>query len=756
VTHARSTAPWWRRAVPDRGERTDLGFSVLLATLAVVGFDSSFGGQEAFTVGIPAVVVGAAVGFAIVRRRPPLLVGCAVGLVGFFLLGGAVALRGDASAGVLPGPDVWSGLVDGTVNGWARLLTTVPPAGQAGNLLAIPYLAGYAGGLFAVVLALLVHRWPACLVPPVGVLALSVLFGVHEPASLLLQGAVFGAATVAWLCLREDRRSRPVITHGSAMRMAGSAGLLAVAVLGAFVVAPRLPLADANERFVLRDRVNPPFEPSQYPSPLARFRDFDGKNPIEGTLLTVDGLPAGAVVRFAVMDAYDGNVWRASPPGAGLGGTYQRVGDRIPGAADGEKATVRFTMGDLATRDSVWIPTAGSPTALRFTGSNGPALTEAFRFNRATETAASPVALAAGDTWEVDATFPFAPADGDMAGRGALLDAPEPFGLSGNRDITDQLAEWTEGTTSPFEKVQQLVKNLIEDGAYNNGSSNEHPIASGHSLWRLAHFITASQPQGNGEQYSAAVAYLAQAMGIPARVVLEFTGAGPGPVEVKVEDVRASVEIALDGVGWVRVADPTPPKDDEPDTQLLQDDPEPKNEVQPPPPTTLPPPLDLPEEPERKEPESREAEADPGGSGVLAAVLRVAAVTSIPAVVLVGPGLVVVALKARRRSRRRKRGAPAARIAGGWHEIVDLARDMGHPVPPKATRREVARFAAPAAGDLAEHVDASVFGHAEPDDTVATSVWERVDEVRRAMVAQRSRKDRLRAAVSLTSLRVGR
>jgi hypothetical protein len=754
VTHVASAGPRWRRALPERGERSDLGFSVVLAALAVVGFDSSFGGQEAYTVGLPAVLVGAAVGFALARRRPPLLVGCALGLVGFFLFGGAVALRDDAIAGALPGPEVWSGLVDGTVNGWARLLTTVPPAGQAGNLLAIPYLAGYAGGLLAVVLALLVRRWPACLMPSVVVLALSVLFGVDEPASLLLQGAVFGAAMVAWLCFRDDRRSRPIVTHGSAMRVAGGAGLLAVAALGAFVVAPRLPLADANERFVLRDRVKPPFDPSQYPSPLARFRDFDGANPLEGTLLTVEGLPAGAVVRFAVMDTYDGYVWRASEPSAGLGGTYQRVGDRIPGAADGDTATVRFTMGELAARDSVWIPTVGSPTAVRFSGPNGPALTEAFRFNRATETAASPHALAPGDTWEVDATFPATPAEEDLHQRSALLDQPEPAGFSGNQEIADRLAEWADGATSPYDKVQQLIKGLIEDGAYNNGAEN--PIASGHSLWRLAHFITATQPQGNGEQYAAAAAYLAQALGVPARVVLEFTGSGPGRTEVKAEDVRASVEIALDGIGWVRVADPTPPKDDEPDPQFDKEDPEPKNEVQPPPPTTLPPPLDLPEEPKRDEPREEESAADAGGAGLLGAVLRVAAVASIPIVVLVGPGLAVVALKARRRRRRRTRGVPAARIAGGWREITDLARDLGHPVPPRATRREVARFAVPSAVDLAEQVDASVFGHAVPDDAVAGSVWDRVDEVRRAMVAQRSRKDRIRAAVTLTSLRAGR
>ena len=43
--------------------------------------------------------------------------------------------------------------------------------------------------------------------------------------------------------------------------------------------------------YVLRNQVEPPFDPSLYPSPLSSFRRFHGQAPVEGALMTVSGLP---------------------------------------------------------------------------------------------------------------------------------------------------------------------------------------------------------------------------------------------------------------------------------------------------------------------------------------------------------------------------------------------------------------------------------------------------------------------------------
>lgn len=746
------------RLRPSRDHLVDVAVVSVLCGLGIVGFDASFGGDEAFTVGLPSVVVGSAVGYVLARLRPPLLVGAAAAGLAFFLLGGIVALREDAIAGVVAGPDVWSGLIDGVINGWVRLLTTVPPAGQAGHLLAIPYFVGFAGGVLAAAAALLLPRWPVALVPATAVLATSVLFGVDRPMSLLLQGALFGAVTIGWLCLRGARSSTVTLAPSVGGRRAASGlALLGVAALGAFLVGPRLPMADATERYVLRDKVEPPFDPSQYPSPLARFREFDGDESIDidEPLLTVEGLPEGEVIRFAVMDTYDGYVWRATAPSNGPTGTYRRVGDTISGAADGERVTVRFTMGALARNDSVWIPTVGSPTAIRFVGpdrARNEELEKAFRFNRQTETAASPLALREGDVWEVVANLPDQLSGADLDGAAtASFDLPPHPDLEGfalGEKAGERLAAWTSKASSPWLQMEGIRDGLRGIGARNHGRP-DHPVPGGHSLYRLTSFLEANQPQGNDEQFAAAIAYLARVQGIPSRVALELAPDGDG--EVFAEDVRAVVEVAVEG-GWVTLADLTP--DREPDPQVNQPEEQPRAEVQPPPPTTLPPPTENPEESDLDDTEADVADVETDGSGVGELVGLVLKVLAIPLVLLALPATVVVALKARRRRRRRTTGPPATRTAAAWAELTDLARDLGNPVPPKATRREVARFVGiDGAGKLAGRVDELVFGAAAPDERAAAALWSAADQVRKATLRSLPLHSRVRTVTSLSSLR---
>jgi hypothetical protein len=739
----------------DRRVLVDLLFAAVLSSLAVIGFDSSFGGNEAYVVGVPAVACGLAVGYLLVRWRPPMLVGAAASTVAFLLLGGAVALRKEATAGLLPNGDVIHGLADGAINGWSRLLTSVPPAGQAGHLLTIPYLVGFAGALLAVVVAAAFPRWPICVAPPAGVLALAVLFGTERPASRLLQGAVFGAVTVAWICLRADRRDRPQVVHGSRQRLVGGIALLVVAIVGALAVGPHLPFAKTEGRYILRDRVQPPFDPSQYPSPLTRFRLFHGEDDdeLKGGLLTVRGLPSGEVVRFAVMDSYDGYVWRASPPNTDLGGAYLRVGDEIPGAnEEGTKATVRFQMGSIHATDSVWIPTAGSPTSIRFEGEHADDLTEEFRFDRKVEAAASPLALREGDEWVVDTVFADPPSEDLLRGLSVGGDAPQVPELP--ESVQQRLVEWTKDVESPYEKAQAIARNLRDAGAYNDGS-REPRVPSGHSLARLIPFLDAKQPNGNGEQYASVVAYALDAIGIPARVVLEMVNTeGADPWVVQASDVRAVVEIYLQTAGWVQIDDPTPEESKEPDPQVTTPPEKPTNEVQPPPPTTVPPPARLPTEPDPREADKEVSTGSSGIGAMVQAVVWLVRLAAVPVTLLLVPGLLVIGFKARRRKARRTQGAPADRVAAAWAEVADLARDLGQPVPPQATRREIARFAELADIEgFALRVDSSVFGRPDPDDASASAAWTQVDELRRSALDALPTVERIRTMTSLSSIR---
>jgi hypothetical protein len=119
----------------------------------------------------------------------------------------------------------------------------------------------------------------------------------------------------------------------------------------------------------------------------------------------------------------------------------------------------------------------------------------------------------------------------------------------------------------------------------------------------------------------------------------------------------------------------------------------------------------------------------------------------------------VLALKAWRRHRRRSADSVSARFVGAWRELVDHARDLGQPVPlgPTVTRREQSvGIVSGQAGSLARRADSFVFGPSAPAEAAAATYWESVDAERRAMSQEVGTWQRVRAAVSLRSLRPGR
>lgn len=740
----------------DRAAVVDIAFAVVATAIGVVGFRTSFAGNEALAVGLPGVALGTAVGLAIVVKRLPLLVGALVAVVAFFVLGPVAGVRANAIAGVVPTPASAIDLVDGTINGWIRLLTTVPPAGQAGNLTAIPYLAGFAGACATVVSAIALRRNASCIVPPSVVMAVSVLFGVERPAALLLQGAAFGAVLVGWVVVRNRRREVLTVSTVRSRRAIEGVAMLGVAAVGGLLAGPLLPFVDTDDRYVLREVVEPPFDPSQYPSPLARFRAYHGTSSIDEPLFEVTGLPAGTAIRYSVMDHFDGFVWRSSAPRTVGGGSYERVGPRIPHEQSGERAEVRFRMKELADREAVWIPTVGVTEAVSFEGPNDETLTNELRFNREAQAAAAPLALTTNDRWSVQAVLPEARTVEELRNLPVAQFASTSTGSFPLTDKTrERVATWTEGAASPYTKVEAVITKLKDVGAYNDGLP-ETPIAPGHSLYRLTRFMETEQPQGNGEQYAAAVAYIARSLGIPARVVLEFVPAAPAdpstPVDVMAKDARAMVEIALDGAGWVAVPNPTPDENDKPTPQVAQIEKQAVNEVQPPPPSPPKPPAELPDNP----PPARKQLGEDGVEGWLRYVvmaLKILGYVAAVATVVVGPALLIVAVKARRRRRRRSAGSASARVLGAWQELTDRARDYGQLVPAKATRREVGAVVPLIGTHFPEHVDQLLFGPGEPGEAEVDEVWSRLDELERELLGGKSRAERIRGAISLTSLR---
>jgi hypothetical protein len=222
-------------------------------------------------------------------------------------------------------------------------------------------------------------------------------------------------------------------------------------------------------------------------------------------------------------------------------------------------------------------------------------------------------------------------------------------------------------------------------------------------------------------------------------------------------DVRAWVELRLSGHGWVPLDQRvfTPARNKRPDP--LRRELAPRTA-----PRVVPPPVNL------VVPPSAEAGEDGGAAaslplrrdgarwqlpGPVRAILRY---FGIPMLLVATAMAAVIAAKAARRRRRRTTGPPARRVAGGWREVLDAARDLGVTIPARTTRREQATvLGGPATSTLADHADAVVFGPAEPTDADVAAFWRRVDRTITGMRGAAGRRRRLRARVSLASLRPG-
>ena len=247
---------------------------------------------------------------------------------------------------MIPTPEVIVELASTAVRGWKTLLTSLPPIDARGPLMALPFLFGLVGAAATYAVARRWRRSYAALLVPLALLGLSIALGTLTPASVALQGAVFALVAIGWSALRTGR-GRPTLQDGGGRRtrVATVAVLLAVAVVGGLFVGPHLPGSDDADRTVWRTALEPPFDVSQFPSPLAGFRKYTEPNASElfdKTLFKVSGLPEGTPVRLATLDTFDGSVWGAGNVAAG--GRRRAPGPAAPGPT-----TPRRSAGSAAT-----------------------------------------------------------------------------------------------------------------------------------------------------------------------------------------------------------------------------------------------------------------------------------------------------------------------------------------------------------------------------------------------------------------------
>ena len=733
----------------------DIGAFAALLTIGVLAFGPVFGGAPGYRAAGGGVLLGAAIAFVSCVRRWSGLGTAVVAVVGYFAFGGALALPSTTSGGVIPTVDTVRRLALLTVDAWRDLLTVSTPASAFTGPTVVPYLGAVLCSVLAFSWALRARRPLWALAPAIALLLLGVLWGTRDAPYASWQGIAFVAIALCWHAARSAVRDRSneVVVFEDARRRSGpvtriAAAVAALAVAGgvAYTLSPGLTGAD---RFVLRDHVVPPLDLQAYPSPLTDFRYLE-RNLKETPLLTVSGLGTDQRLRLAVLDSYDGIVYSV----AGTSADFLRIGSEVDQPRSGAMAKRSTLDIRISGYSGVWMPGGGTVEGVRFIGDNAQQQTAGLHYNWQTGALLTTAQVSSGAHYRVELSTKPSSTDAQLKTDPVVGQAISDTNVP---DAVAKLADdYTAKARTPIEQLRAIETALHSSGYYSNGSDGKS--RAGHTTERLGAMLELPQLIGDDEQYAAVMALMARAKGIPARVVMGFY---PGPSKARAtsltltgNDVHAWVEVQFQNAGWVAF-DPTPDRNRTPQVQTTSPQPQPKPRVLPPP----VPPKDRADPPAAVS-DGKQVKKQPKNESSFdwAGVVRKVAYAVGGVTLVSAPLLVVLGLKRRRRSRRAGRKRFSDRVSGAWDEVMDRAVDLGLPRQPNETRKEEAarvseQFPECGAGGFAQLVDAQVFGQDEPDRGVADTAWRGADQVIAGMRSRRTRWQRLRAAISLRSLR---
>ena len=675
----------------------------------------------------------------------------------YLLLGVPAAVPGSAVAGVIPTPQGVVDLLAGAALSWKQLVTIAVPVGSYQALLVPPFLLGLVAATSAVTIALRSRRPAAAIIPPAVLLLVGIALGVVHAALAVWAGLAFLITSVAWL-VRVAIANRRAISAGrpadaalaDARRVLGASALVAVALVGATAASVALPVPP---RTVVRAELQPPFEPRMQDSPLAGFRAAFTTEVRDLPMLQVRGLPAGAGIRIATLDTYDGIVYSVGGgDGTAESGRFTRVPYRLD-QSDVIGEETRLDVEVLGYAD-VWVPGVGQLERISFGGPRSELLADGFFYNDVTGTAAVQVGLQSGDSYTAHSVAPVEPESLAVLrpGTSVLPVAPElPDGLSRLLD------EWAPASDDRGVRLQKMLAGIHGAGYVSHGLEEDPLSRSGHAIDRLEELANERPMIGDGEQYAVAAALMAREIGFPARVVVGYLPDPDDPLPDAGEpttfdsgDLQAWIEVQTADGAWLSI-DPNPEvrpiPEREPDEPTVVS--RPQSALPPPPERT--PVDDLDSDPDIAL-DQRDDGAEPWVAALLGA-LTIAGFVVLGLALLVSPFLAVIVAKLRRRRLRRRAPTAVERIEGGWQEFADTAADFGYPIRPNATRAEQAATVGGLTPlVLASVVDRAVFAPDGPTDGDDLRVWDTVDELQERLGAPRSRRERLVAAISLASL----
>ncbi len=687
----------------------------------------------------------------------------------YLLAGVALAIPDRALLGVLPTAQGELELLQGTALSWKQLLTITLPVGSYQSLLVPAFILVLAATVVGLSVGLRARWGELGVLAPIALYIAAIALGEARANWGLQLSLGLLAATLGWLVWRRwyrrrasirvlaaralDADGRPLESTGdnnfSGFRTILSAGLIVVIASGS-AVAATLALPPTGQRQVLRTVVTKPFDPRVYASPLSGFRRYEQPRDANASMLTVSGLPIGGRIRLATLDTYDGIVYSVgSSQVSSESGSFTRVPYTFDQSAIvGTPVTLRVTVGGYS---GIWLPTVGKFESISFSGADAAPLRDSFFYNDTSGTAVVVKTLQSGDSYSISGIEPRQPSPDQLAtlrpGTAVVPRAPV---------VPDQLSStldgWTRSQTTPGERLVAMIAAMKRTGYISHGVDPGQPASrSGHAADRITQLLTDQRMIGDQEQYAVTAALMARQLGFPARVVFGFLPEVNvnGPTDVLGKDISAWVEVDTAQYGWVTI-DATPPDRSIP--AELPKDPSTISRPQSP----VQPLVNEPARPNTPLPPNGTQESTPKDNPLLVALLAALQALgwlAIGLAVILAPFIAIVVAKLRRRTLRRRAPTALQRISGGWQEFEDAVVDHGYEPPVSSTRTEVASTVGGVRSlVLAAVTDRAVFSPDPPREEDADKVWRAVTDLREAMSHDRTRRQRVRAAISLRSL----
>lgn len=419
----------------------------------------------------------------------------------------------------LPTPESAATVVGSVGEAWGRMQTALAPAPSDAGFLTLLVLATWTAGAMSGVFPPRAAAWVwlALFLIPAGL-------GVPQGRYLALIAFLSAGVLHLFASAPGSRGRLRLPGAAAAARIGASAAALALALPlllpgygSAAVVLPTV----APDRTVL--------------SPLVEIRPRLVEVSPNRLFLVETAKPR--YWRLAGLDTFDGERWR-------LRGEFDKVSGRVAPAfpPKGRTETLEQTF-TIAGLGGSWVPAAYAPRELQ----GMPALFEPIRDTLIVDE------LQPGMRYRVVSEIP-APTREQLAAATVGRSAP-----GGSLELPDNLsprvreiaASLTSQASSPYQAAM-AIQNHLRSFTYTL------QVPAGHGGDYLVRFLTEIRA-GYCEQFASAMAVLARASGLPARVAVGFLpgDAAGAAFSVTGEHAHAWTEIFFDGIGWVAF-EPTP------------------------------------------------------------------------------------------------------------------------------------------------------------------------------------------------------